>query len=123
MNHNAILNHNLVCIRLVVVKVIQVVEVADHQLHDLGVVASVLRITGVRLYGFELDDAALALLSLVSERFEILGDIAETYLERVCPQRRPEVLRVCADDRLVDLEVVWAADDSTVRVFFALEVA
>lgn len=30
---------------------------------------------------------------------------------------------MCADDQLVDLEVVRAADDGTVGVFFALEMA
>ena len=30
---------------------------------------------------------------------------------------------MCADDQLVDLEVVWAADDGAVGVFFAFEVA
>jgi hypothetical protein len=39
-----------------------VVEVADHQLHDLGVVAGVLGIIRVRIDGFERDDAGLALL-------------------------------------------------------------
>jgi hypothetical protein len=46
-----------------------------------------------------------------------------TYLERVCLHRCPEVLGVYADHQLVDLEVVWAADDGTVGVFLACEVS
>ena len=100
------------------------VEVADHQLHDLRVVAGVFRLIGVRVYGLELDGAGLSLLSYVSKGLELLLDnAAKTYLERVCLHGCPEVLGVYADCQLVNLEVVWAADDSTVGVFFAFEVA
>jgi hypothetical protein len=49
--------------------------------------------------------------------------VRRTYLKCVCFHRRPEVLGVYADRQLVDLEVVWAADDGTVGVFFACEVS
>lgn len=49
--------------------------------------------------------------------------IRERYLERVCLHRRPEVLGVYADSQLVNLEVVRAADDCAVRLFFACEVS
>jgi hypothetical protein len=39
-----------------------VVEVADHQLHNLRVVAGIFGIIGFRVRGFELDLAGLALL-------------------------------------------------------------
>lgn len=117
-------NHSRNCNCVVIVEVVQVIKVADHQLHNLGVVAGIFGIIGVRVYGFELDGASLALLSWVSRWYEpVLVLVVETYLERVCLHRRPEVLGVNANCELVDLEAVWAADDGAIRVFFALEVA
>lgn len=112
------------CSRVVLVEVVQVIEVSDHQLHDLRVVAGVFRLIRVRVYGLELDGAGLSLLSYVSKGSKLIpGNAAETYLERVCLHGCPEVLGVYADCQLVNLEVVWAADDSTIGVFFAFEVA
>ena len=50
------------CGRVVVSKVVKVVEVADHQLHNLRVVAGIFGIIRFRVRGFELDLAGLALL-------------------------------------------------------------
>ena len=50
------------CGRVVVSKVVKVVEVADHQLHNLRVLAGIFGIIRFRVRGFELDLAGLALL-------------------------------------------------------------
>ena len=44
-------------------------------------------------------------------------------MKRVCLHRRPEVIGVYADYQLVDLEVIWAADEGAVGVLFSFEVA
>ena len=50
------------CGRVVVSQVVQVVKVADHQLHNLRVIAGIFGIIRIRVRGFELDLAGLALL-------------------------------------------------------------
>ena len=118
------LDHSRSCSRVVVSEVVQVVEVADHQLHDLRIVAGVFGIIRVRVCSFELDLAGLALLFRSAKNSRCYWALfPRTHFKRVCLQRGPEVLRMCADDQLVDREVVWAADDGAVGMFFAFKVA
>jgi hypothetical protein len=57
-----------------------VVEIADHQLQDLRVVASIIRVIRVGFDGFEVNGASLALLSLVNKGFEkILSTSSHTF--------------------------------------------
>lgn len=45
-----------------VLQVVEVVEVLNNELHDLRVIAAIIRILGVILDGFELDNTTVTLL-------------------------------------------------------------
>jgi hypothetical protein len=92
------------------------VEVLDHQLDDLGLIADIVALDrgfAVALSRFELDDTAVTLLLRVSQR---LADTCRrsSYLECTLLEGGFEVVRLTGEDDLVQVEVVWAADEFAV---------
>jgi len=93
-----------------------VVEVLHHQLNDLRLVVGIFAVVRgrvVALGSFELDDAAVSLLWRISQESKLACGRSHD-LECALLEGGLEIVGLTGEDDLVQVEVVWAADELAV---------